>query len=468
LNRKRAKTRECNYQNINKEILNNEEITMNTYRVGTIKGLTAYTDIQRDYEHYKDKMKKINQAADQQELDISCYELANEGKVKAVLQESCAKVITESEMKAYLKKICENNKDGIDSILNPVQESIDSEIAQGKKRSPVLTGILVGAGTALKAMTVDIVTGLCGHIQKLYNDPEKTLKDDGKTLALIGKLTSIPKTPEDMKIQEQVYGKIWEDIRGGFIKEVLNGSSYTRAKYISSLTVTVGSFFIGAEEISGAGKVGKVAETASKADKLFDGIKEGENVAKVTGKEGEVRKEAKNFSELEKLQKEENQISKKLWEEDGKIDPEVGENKNINRIIENSSNLGKGAYNGNVYDGSGFGNLIGKNINVTEKGINIVKQHLSGEFFDITNEAMIKRLENALTNGETISGADASFYMHEITEATLMNQGMNYDVAHALALEKYDVSPFSVYNPEVIKEYPDLFSRGFKKYWDIN
>ncbi|RDY26204.1 hypothetical protein CG710_021870 [Lachnotalea glycerini] len=80
---------------------------------------------------------------------------------------------------------------------------------------------------------------------------------------------------------------------------------------------------------------------------------------------------------------------------------------------------------------------------------------------------MIKRLENALANGEKISGADASFYMHEITETTLMNQGMTYDVAHGLALEKYDVSPFSVYSPEVVTEYPDLFSRGFKKYWDI-
>ncbi|WP_201798252.1 hypothetical protein, partial [Lachnotalea glycerini] len=131
------------------------------------------------------------------------------------------------------------------------------------------------------------------------------------------------------------------------------------------------------------------------------------------------------------------------------------------------SNLGKGAYNGNIYDGSGLGKLTGKNINVTEKGINIVKQHLSGEFSDITNDAMIKRLENALANGEKISGADASFYMHEITETTLMNQGMTYDVAHGLALEKYDVSPFSVYSPEVVTEYPDLFSRGFKKYWDI-
>ena len=321
------------------EILNNEEITMNTYRVGTIKGLTAYTDIQRDYEHYKDKMKKINQAADQQELDISCYELANEGKVKAVLQEGCAKVITESEMKAYLKKVCENNKDGSDSILNPVQESIDSQIAQGKKRSPVLTGILVGAGTALKAMTVDIVTGLCGHIQKLYNDPGKTLKEDGKTLALLGKLTSIPKTPEDMKIQEQVYVKIWEDIRGGFVKEVLNGSSYTRAEYISDVTVSVLTCFIGVSDIAKVGEgvslAGKTAKTVSEVGDAAKAAEDIERGMKAAGEAGDAAKglqkgmkEAGAFEDLLKQAKANKKLPEELWEdalsaETGKIDPNI-------------------------------------------------------------------------------------------------------------------------------------------------
>ncbi|MFA9379377.1 MAG: hypothetical protein ACERKZ_21925 [Lachnotalea sp.] len=136
--------------------------------------------------------------------------------------------------------------------------------------------------------------------------------------------------------------------------------------------------------------------------------------------------------------------------------------------VKGSSNLGKGAYNGNVYDGSGFGKLADKEISVSQKGIDIIKEHLSGEFSDITNDAMIKSLESALLNGEKITGANASFYMHEITETSMMSKGMSYKIAHELSLEKYDVSPFSVYSPEVISEYPKLFGKPFKKFWGID
>ena len=119
------------------------------------------------------------------------------------------------------------------------------------------------------------------------------------------------------------------------------------------------------------------------------------------------------------------------------------------------------------YDGDGFGKLANKKINVSQKGIDIIEQHLSGKFSDVTNDAMITRLKTSLANGETITKGDASFYMHEIAEATMMNKGMSYDKAHMLALEKYDVSPFSVYSPEVIKQYPEMFGTGFKKFWNI-
>ena len=131
------------------------------------------------------------------------------------------------------------------------------------------------------------------------------------------------------------------------------------------------------------------------------------------------------------------------------------------------STLGKGAYNGNVYDGTGFGKLLGKEINPTDKGLSIVKQHLSGEFSDVTNDAMIDRIQQSIKNGSKLTDADASFYMHELNEVTLMKKGMLYDESHALSLEKYDVSPFSVYSPEVIKAFPDSFGRGFKKFWGI-
>ena len=72
-----------------------------------------------------------------------------------------------------------------------------------------------------------------------------------------------------------------------------------------------------------------------------------------------------------------------------------------------------------------------------------------------------------MANGQKITGADASFYMHEIAEATMMQQGMAYDIAHLLALEKYEVSPFSVYSPDVIRQFPEMFSKGFMKFWNL-
>lgn len=118
---------------------------------------------------------------------------------------------------------------------------------------------------------------------------------------------------------------------------------------------------------------------------------------------------------------------------------------------------------------SGFKSLkTAKEISVSQRGIDIVEKHLSGEYSDLTNDAMIARLKTALSNGDKITGADASFYMHEIAETTMMKKGMSYKEAHNLALQKYDVSPFSVYSPEVIKQYPGSFSRGFKNFSDLN
>ena len=71
---------------------------------------------------------------------------------------------------------------------------------------------------------------------------------------------------------------------------------------------------------------------------------------------------------------------------------------------------------------------------------------------------MIARLRLAQQNGQKISGADASFYLHEAAEATMMRRGVLYDAAHDAALNKYNVSPFSVYHPDVIQANPTLFN----------
>ncbi len=74
------------------------------------------------------------------------------------------------------------------------------------------------------------------------------------------------------------------------------------------------------------------------------------------------------------------------------------------------------------------------------------------------NTAMLNRLENALQNGQSITGADASFYLHELKEASLMQGGLGYDAAHQVALEFYQVSPYSVYHPEVIQANSEWFN----------
>jgi hypothetical protein len=115
----------------------------------------------------------------------------------------------------------------------------------------------------------------------------------------------------------------------------------------------------------------------------------------------------------------------------------------------------------------GLGKVSGNTYEVTRSEIDAIRNHLiTHDMTSPTNTAMINRLENALKNGERITGADASFYLHELKEASLMKNGMSYDVAHKAALDFYEVSPFSVYHPEVIKANPEWFNSNWLKFWD--
>lgn len=85
---------------------------------------------------------------------------------------------------------------------------------------------------------------------------------------------------------------------------------------------------------------------------------------------------------------------------------------------------------------------------------------------------MIQRLKSALSEGKQISGADASFYIHEVSEATKMGKGLKYNDAHKAALDKYEVSPYSVYDPDVIttinKVEPGSFNNNWLKFWNLS
>lgn len=119
-----------------------------------------------------------------------------------------------------------------------------------------------------------------------------------------------------------------------------------------------------------------------------------------------------------------------------------------------------------------LGNLATQTDFVEAEKFRIVEQHLAqfeefpGEFPQ--NEAMLDRLRSALAEGREISGADLSFYYHELKEAELMASGLSYYEAHAAALQVYGVSPFSLYHPEVIKAFPDEFNKNWFDAWGID
>ncbi len=117
----------------------------------------------------------------------------------------------------------------------------------------------------------------------------------------------------------------------------------------------------------------------------------------------------------------------------------------------------------------GLGKISGKEYTVTQKGIDKIKQYLTDQGFndDYENQAMIERLENALKNGAKITGADAVFYAHELKEAQLVASGVEQAVAHKIALKYYEVSPYSVYHPEVIKMQPSWWNQAWFDFWNI-
>ncbi len=72
-----------------------------------------------------------------------------------------------------------------------------------------------------------------------------------------------------------------------------------------------------------------------------------------------------------------------------------------------------------------------------------------------------------MASGQRVTGADAIFYTHEAAEATKMARGLSYEPAHAAALQKYGVSPYSVYHPDVIRAMPEQFNSNWYNFWGI-
>jgi len=110
-----------------------------------------------------------------------------------------------------------------------------------------------------------------------------------------------------------------------------------------------------------------------------------------------------------------------------------------------------------------------RGIRVTEKGMQLLEANLARPEFEAFagNDAMLVRLRSAMSAGERVTGADANFYLHEISEGTFRAQGIGYDAAHAAALQKYGVSPYSVYHPDVIQTMPSQFGNAWRAFWGL-
>ena len=114
--------------------------------------------------------------------------------------------------------------------------------------------------------------------------------------------------------------------------------------------------------------------------------------------------------------------------------------------------------------GKGKSNLV----KPTQEGLDTIKKHLSGDMQADFNDAMIARIEKTFKEGGKLEGPDAEFYRHELEEFRLMKQGLDYGTAHTAALDKYGVTEFDLYHPDVIKEMPKLFSPAWFEYWGIS
>jgi hypothetical protein len=94
-----------------------------------------------------------------------------------------------------------------------------------------------------------------------------------------------------------------------------------------------------------------------------------------------------------------------------------------------------------------------------------IERHLSRLDHSPANDAMIDRLRSAATSERSLTQAEQNFVTHELTEAGLMDQGVGYNAAHAAAGQTHPT--FANYDPEVIKQFPELFNQNWRNYCGI-
>jgi hypothetical protein len=77
-----------------------------------------------------------------------------------------------------------------------------------------------------------------------------------------------------------------------------------------------------------------------------------------------------------------------------------------------------------------------------------IADHLNRPDYAPTNDAMIEGIRQGLADGRPLSEAEENFMRHELSEADLMDGGMSWTDAHALALQTHPL--YKNYSPELI------------------
>jgi hypothetical protein len=161
-------------------------------------------------------------------------------------------------------------------------------------------------------------------------------------------------------------------------------------------------------------------------------------------------------------------------------------------------------------------NSSGGQMKVTRENLDIIRRHLDRMGHSASNDRMLERLEEALQQGRDISDGDLNFYLHELAESEIMDnlisqnptlsslldeypletlaryeyemkiirdlppstrlsvlQQVDRDIynlitwaySHQKALDRYNASPFSLYPPEIYRDFPQEWGPDYQDYW---
>jgi hypothetical protein len=101
----------------------------------------------------------------------------------------------------------------------------------------------------------------------------------------------------------------------------------------------------------------------------------------------------------------------------------------------------------------------------TPQDLQAVSDHLQQFGSWGPNDAMISGIQEAMDAGSPLSEGQINFMTHELTEKGLMDDGMDYEAAHAQALETHPL--FMNYTPEVIDQFPEAFNNNWRAAWGL-